>query len=129
MDAKVTKFKELDLTLIQQGEILAQFNKNFAKVQQEIMDFITKYGQAAKGATAGIVLQVELKVEDPANKVIGLVSQVKRISPPVMPKKKTFAMGGENDTGQNVLYVGVTGSHEETPNQGILEYGEQENEL
>ena len=121
-----TKFKELDLSLIQQGEVLEAFNRQFNKVQRQITKFIEKHGEAAKGASAGIVLKVDMKVEDPASKMVSLVPEIKLISPPVMPKKKTFAIGAKNDTDQNILYVGVTGSHEESPAQGVFPYQKEE---
>jgi len=117
-----TKFKELDLDLIQQGEILEQFNKQFAKVQDQVVKHIEKYGDGAAGATAAITLKIELKVAEITSKTIALLPEIKLTSPPVMPKKKTFAMGGDTQDGRKGLFVGVTGSHEDSPNQAILEY-------
>jgi len=123
-----TKFKDLDLELVNEGQTFTEFKEQFEALQHELVAYTRQWAEQAKGAKASINLKLTLSIDDPKTLTFGILPEVKVTGPPVSPPIKTFSMGGTRQTGNLGLFVGVTGSHADPPQQAHLEFEGEETE-
>jgi hypothetical protein len=114
------KYVPLYLWLIDQGRFVAQAADEFAKLQNGLIAYKTKHGEASVGAKAKFTLEVTLGIEHPAaDDQISIVAQIKR-SMPATPASTSKATAAKTDKGEGALFVRASGSSTSPPQQAVL---------
>ena len=114
-----TRFKPLELGLIEEGRLEADLNTEFAKIQSALCAYQEKWEASAKGATAEVNLKIKIKCEDPQDGIFTVVGSVTS-KIPARPARTTTAIKGDDDEGKTCLFGRASGTTEDTPDQGVL---------
>ena len=111
-------FVEMDATLIEEGTLMEDFEKEVDNLQSAMARFVDKFGDDSKGAIGTVTLRVKIKCADPKEKVFHVVGSVDH-KMPARPKRTTVALGGTGENGP-ILLCRKSGTDEESPYQAKL---------
>ena len=114
-----TRFKPLELGLIEEGRLEADLNAEFAKIQRALCAYQEKWEGMSKGATAEVNLKLKIKCEDPKDGIFTVVGSVTS-KVPARPARTTTAIKGDDDAGEACLFGRASGTTEDSPDQGVL---------
>jgi len=93
----------LELENLGQGQVIKHVREALAKAQQEVVAFLRKHGDAAKGAHATVTLSLKFKIDNPAEAHVKILHSLKA-TPPTLPPGETSGFV-ENDGKGNKLMV------------------------
>jgi hypothetical protein len=113
------KFTPLQLVLVDEGRFLAQADADLARLQAEMVQFMERHGDLAKGSKAVLLMKITLRCEDVENKMFSVKAQVEQ-KVPNRPASITLGMPGPDMEGEPCLLVRRSGSTADSPAQGVL---------
>ena len=110
------KFLPLRLGLVEEGELLEEFDETFKKVQRNLIEHVKRF---RAGGKASVSLTVSLGVTDVEQELFSVETKVSS-KLPSRPARMTLATIATDDDGQETLFCRVSGTTAEEPRQGRL---------
>jgi hypothetical protein len=112
-----TQFVPLELNLISEGVFVEDINDELQDLQTKLALFHRTYGEAATKATAKLMIEVVLRVENAdAEGAFSIKTGIKSVLPK-RPSTVSIAIGGVNEDHKLALFVRSSGSDESHPKQ------------
>ena len=116
----MNQFTEVKLDLIEEGQLLKDFDAELANIAQQIILHVQKHGNAAKGAKAKLSLELTLEVTSVEDETFGIASGIKK-KLPERPRKSSLALASEKD-GRQVLECRASGTSYDSPRQAHIPF-------
>jgi hypothetical protein len=117
--ARPKTFREATLALIDEGELLAEAEEQFASLQRRMAGYARLWRDAARGAKATLTLKLTVKVEDPTEGMFSVRGEtVARV--PSRPAHVTSAISAAGEGGEEVLMCRASGTANDNPCQRRL---------
>jgi hypothetical protein len=113
------KFIPLEFDGVDEGRFKGSVNLALAEVQNDLIKFVKKHKEKAKGAKAGVIINITLAKEDKGDGIFSIKATVQQKRPAV-PASLTMAMETEKDDGESALFVRASGSGHDDPKQAVL---------
>ena len=113
------KFVPLTLSLIEEGELIADFNESFRDLQTALIDYAAKHGEEAAKAKATITLKVSIAVASVHDDQFA-VSALLNVTMPRRPAKSSLALSATDDDGVPTLFARASGTTKDEPRQHRL---------
>tara|TARA_Y100000310_G_scaffold306832_1_gene348356 strand:- start:701 stop:1120 length:420 start_codon:yes stop_codon:yes gene_type:complete len=114
------QFAELTLDLIDQGEFLPELREAFLQLQEDMIAFTRKHGQAeTKGATGKLTVTLAVAFDGGGPGDFSILAQIKAAMP-ARPAAVGKAMASTTQTDRPTLYVQRSGSSHADPRQRVL---------
>jgi len=116
--------KEVKLALIEQGQLLKDFEKELQVGSRGMAEYVRKYMERAEGAQAEITMKLKIKcmkAEPDGSSSFAILGEVSS-KKPARPKVGTIAMSGpiDNEDTQRSLFCLGSGTSEDSPHQQKL---------
>ncbi len=110
------EFVPISLDLINEGELLNEYNDKIQQAVQTLLEYRKKYGDLnTTGKEIAINLKLKIKMENPEECQYSIKGEIE-IKNPNPPARMSLAMEEEHNGKANLL-VANSGSHESDPKQ------------
>jgi len=114
------EFKQLSLALIEEGDLLRDFDDEFYRIQNRLMLHVQKHGDKSLKAKATINLKIELSVTNPDDGITVSIQGKVSSKLPDRPVTPTIAVGDETSEGKPTLACRTFGTSYDSPKQATL---------
>ena len=113
------KFVPLTIDLVEEGELISDFNDSFRDLQTALIDYVAKHGENAEKAKAVITLKVTLGVASVHDDQFTVASSL-NVTMPKRPTRASLALSAVDDDGVPSLFARASGTTKEEPRQQRL---------
>lgn len=120
---QAVRYVPLTLDLIDEGRLLSLVNKDFQKMNSDLIALRKLYGLRLDGSKAVLTMKVTL-ICDPVDKGHFIIKSQSDVKMPTRPGTLTIADSGMDETDQPCLFVKTTGSSRTHPRQAQM-FGDQ----
>lgn len=112
-----TKFAEVEIGGLEQGEFMKRCEEQFAILQKEVLDHVEKMDNKDGKATGILVMKVAIQYE---NKGYRILTEAERRRPKKNHIGVSTAFVNQSQTGQMQLFAQASGTTSGNPRQSVL---------
>jgi hypothetical protein len=109
-------FKNLTVDMIEEGRLRDEMERGFETLQKHMCKYAQRYGVAAEGATAELIVKLKIKLVSADDGVYTVRSDISS-KVPGQPAMLSMAIAAEADDGEAVLFARASGATAGNPRQ------------